>query len=96
VLSKRLCDLSSPRAFPVREKTRGDDSRKRRLGKLNELGTYVIRQPDSIGRDEEFMTLLVHLLGPDCQDDRFATARANGFRGIPFGGQMNVVAFPFL
>jgi len=56
----------------------------------------VIRQPDSIGRDEEFMTLLVHLLGPDCQDDRFATARANGFRGIPFGGQMNVVAFPFL
>lgn len=56
---------------------------------------HLFGKPDTVGRAIEKITLLVHLLGIDREDDRFAAALAHLSGRLGVGGQVDVVAFAF-
>jgi len=55
----------------------------------------VFGKPDAIGRAIEEISLLVHLLSVDGEDDRSAASLAHLGGRLQVGGQMDVVALAF-
>lgn len=60
------------------------------------FGIHKLSEPNTVATEEEFDSVLMHLLGIDSQDNRLAMPRSN-FSGLVDGsGKMDIQTLAFL